>query len=320
MSTLSILLRTWPFVLMRLVAHVLFGVVAVVLLGIMGGIGYLSTLLFKQAGAVVFFVCLLAIGFLWGLRKLAERYVLYLIKAGHVAVITELLLRGSVPAGMSQVAYGKDKVVKHFGNVSVLAGVDALVEGSVRQILRWLVRLGSLVTFVPGAKFLWSLVQRVLTVAANYIDEAVFSYILTREGQNVWRVAADGVVLYAQSWKKILHTAILVVFIVEAGWLAVFLLTLFPLLGLATVLAKAGHFRVLFGFIALLVAYLLANVAKWVLVDPVATTAMVVAYHNAIQQAVPSADLYTNLVGISKRFRELDQKAREVPAGGEAAA
>jgi hypothetical protein len=237
-----------------------------------------------------------------------------------VAVITDLLRSSNVPRGMNQVAYGKGKVLKHFGNVSVLAGVDVLVEGSVRQILRWLVRLGSLVTFVPGAKFLWSLVQRVVSVAANYIDEAVFSYILTHEGGNVWRVAADGVVLYAQSWKKILHTAILVVLIVLTGWLAVFLLALFPLLGLATMLAKAAHYRLLFGFIALLVAYLLANVAKWVLMDPVGTTAMVVAYHNAIQQAVPSADLYTNLVGISKRFRELDQKAREVPAGGEAAA
>jgi hypothetical protein len=221
---------------------------------------------------------------------------------------------------MNQVAYGKDKVVKHFGNVSLLAAVDALVEGSVRQILRWLVRLGSLVTFIPGAKTLWGLVQRILTMAANYIDEAVFSYILTREGENVWRVAADGVVLYAQSWKKLLHTAILVVFIVLTGWVAVFLLTLFPLLGLATMLAKAGHYRLLFGFVALVVSYLLANIAKWVLVDPVATTAMVVAYHNAIQQTVPSADLYTNLVGISRRFRELDQKARQAPAGSAAGA
>jgi len=152
MPTSSIFLRTLPYVLMRLVAYVLFGLVALLVTGFMASLGYLATRLFKEAGGAVFVILIIAVGILWGLKRLAERYVLYLIKAGHVAVITELVQRGTLPAGVNQVWYGKDKVLKHFAATSVLFGVDALVAGSVRQILRWLTRLGSFLTCHPRSE------------------------------------------------------------------------------------------------------------------------------------------------------------------------
>ena len=103
----------------------------------------------------------------------------------------------------------------------VLFGLVAmLITGSVRQVLRWLTRVVSVLAMVPGVKVVWGFIQRVLRIAANYLDEAVLSYILVQEGQNVWRAAADGVVLYAQSWRRILRTALLVVLVVLAGWLS----------------------------------------------------------------------------------------------------
>lgn len=317
MSTFSIFMQTLPYVFLRLVAYLLFGLLALVVMGIMAALGIGAVAAFGQAGGAVFIIFFIALGVLWGLKRLAERYVLYLIKAGHVAVITELVQKGALPAGVNQVSYGKAKVLKQFASTSVLFGVDALVAGSVRQILRWLVRLGSFLAFLPGAKFVLGLVYRVLWLAGNYIDEAVLSYILLHEDQNVWRAAADGVVLYAQSWKKILWRAVGVVLIVMTGWLVVFIVSFLALLPLASLAGRGKPGLPLFlGFVAFVAAWLIANVAKWTLVDPFATVSMIVAYNEAVREQTPSYDLYSTLAGVSRKFRELKQKARQAPASG----
>jgi len=317
MSTFGIFMRTLPYVFLRLVAYLLFGLLALIVTGIMAGLGIGAAALFRQAGGAVFVILLLALGVLWGLKRLAERYVLYLIKAGHVAVITDLVQKGALPAGVNQVSYGKDKVLKHFTSASVLFGVDALVAGSVRQILRWLTRLGSFLSFLPGAKFVQGFVYRVLRLAGNYVDEAVLSYILLHEDQNVWRAAADGVVLYAQSWQKILWKAVGVVLVVMTGWLVIFLVSFFALLPLASLVGKNKPGLPLFlGFVALVAAWLIASVARWALVDPFATVAMIVAYNEAVREQTPSYDLYSTLAGVSRKFRELEQRARQSPAPG----
>ena len=321
MSTFGIFMQTLPYVFLRLVAYLLFGLLALIVTGVMAGVGIGVAALFGQAGGAVFIILFIALGVLWGLKRLAERYVLYLIKAGHVAVITELVQKGTLPAGVSQVSYGKDKVLKHFASTSVLFGVDALVAGAVRQILRWLVRLGSFLNFLPGANFVLGFVYRVLRLAGNYIDEAVLSYILLHEDQNVWRAAADGVVLYAQSWKKILWRAVGVVLAVMTGWLVVFLVSFLALLPLASLVGRNKPGLPLFlGFVALVAAWLIANVVRWALVDPFATVAMIVAYNEAVREQTPSYDLYSTLAGVSRKFRELEQKARQAPAPGVAPA
>jgi len=321
MSTFGIFMQTLPYVFLRLVAYLLFGLLALIVTGVMAGIGIGAAALFGQAGGAAFIILFIALGVLWGLKRLAERYVLYLVKAGHVAVITELVQKGTLPAGVNQVSYGKDKVLKHFASTSVLFGVDALVAGSVRQILRWLVRLGSFLSFLPGAKLVLGLVYRVLRLAGNYIDEAVLSYILLHEDQNVWRAAADGVVLYAQSWKKILWRAVGVVLVVMTGWLVVFLVSFLALLPLASLAGRSKPGLPLFlGFVALVAAWLIANVVRWALVDPFATVAMIVAYNEAVREQTPSYDLYSTLAGVSRKFRELEQKARQAPAPGVAPA
>jgi len=317
MSTFSIFMQTLPYVFLRLVAYLLFGLLALVVMGIMAALGIGAVAAFGQAGGAVFIIFFIALGVLWGLKRLAERYVLYLIKAGHVAVIAELVQKGALPAGVNQVSYGKDKVLKHFASTSVLFGVDALVAGSVRQILRWLVHLGSFLAFLPGAKFVLGFVYRVLRLAGNYIDEAVLSYILLHDDQNVWRAAAHGVVLYAQSWKKILWRAVGVVLIVMTSWLVIFLVSFLALLPLASLAGRGKPGLPLFlGFVAFVAAWLIANVARWALVDPFATVAMIVAYNEAVREQTPSYDLYNTLAGVSRKFRELEQKARQAPAPG----
>src|SRR5690554_3148755 len=126
----GIVMKTMPYVLYRaLVYGVMCGVVAVVLLFL----ALIGRVFGGGAAGVMFLLVLIGGGF--GARLLRE-YVLYLLRAGHVAVITEIIDGGSLPAGVSQTAYGKEKVTAYFKEISVLAFIDQLVKGIIRALNR----------------------------------------------------------------------------------------------------------------------------------------------------------------------------------------
>ncbi|MGQ9532799.1 MAG: hypothetical protein ACUVTQ_08360 [Desulfotomaculales bacterium] len=308
--------RTLPYVFLRILVHLLFGVALLFFFGLTGGIGYLVARLFQGAGLPLAVVGLVAIMGAWALTALAQRYFLYLVKIAHVAVITEIVTKGGLPAGTNQVAYGKEKVLQHFGSASTLFLVDQLVAGTVRQVLNWLTRLAGCLGNVPGLGLVIGLLRRILSLAANYIDEAVMSYILTHEEEDVYRAACDGVVLYAQSWRQLLGTATRCVIWVAGIWVATFLLVLFPLLAAARSLTPEPALQALYGFVALLVTFVFASIVKWAIVDPMATVAMVVSYHRAIAGQAPAHDLRATLVSVSAKFRRLAQKAAAPPPPG----
>ncbi|RJQ26828.1 MAG: hypothetical protein C4589_09305 [Peptococcaceae bacterium] len=308
-STAGIFFKTIPYVFLRILVYLLFGLALIVFLGLMGGIGYLIARLFKETGLPLAVVGLIAFMGAWSIKALAQRYFLYLVKIAHVAVITEIIVKGDLPAGTNQVAYGKKKVLKHFGSASALFLTDRLVDGTVRQVLNWLTRLAGCLGDVPGLGLLIKLMRRILSLAANYIDEAVMSYILIHEEENVYQSGCDGVVLYAQSWRQLLGTAARCVILVAVIWGAAFLVILFPLLGVARTLAQDPALQSLYGFIALFIAFVAANIIKWAIADPMCTVAMVVRYNRAIAGQTPAHDLRSTLSSISGKFRQLAQKA-----------
>lgn len=307
---LAIFLRTLPYVLMRALVFLAFGAASIVFVALVLGVGLLIVSIVGGGASIPFIIIVAVIGGLWGLTRLAQRYVLYLIKIGHVAVVTELVLHGALPEGTNQFSYGKDKVVGHFGSATALFAVDQLVAGSVRQIQGWLTSAAGCVTRVPGLGAVVAIAKGILSIAANYVDEAVMSYILQRGEEDVWQAAADGVVLYAQSWKRLLTTSALLAVLVSVVWLAGF--ALFVMAGLATYPLygpQLGADTVAYGIIVALPALFLVSIFQWLLVDPLATVAMVVSYSKAIAGQTPSVDLHAQLRGVSPRFRAIAERA-----------
>lgn len=80
-----------------------------------------------------------------GIWRFAVRYVLYLIKAAHIAVLTELITTGSIANGNeSMFHYGKRIVTERFGEVNVMFGLDMLIDGIVgafNRTLDWVANL-----------------------------------------------------------------------------------------------------------------------------------------------------------------------------------
>ena len=308
--------KTMPFLFARILIYGIFAVVALIFLGIMIGIGFLLLKLFGETSGAFIFVMIFTFGIIYGGLRFLERYVLYMVKVGHISVVVELLRNGQIPDGKGQIAYGKDQVKKNFGSANVAFVIDKAIHGAVRQIQRWMLRVGEFFSFVPGAKNIIGILNSVMSVSLNYIDEAVVSYIILRRNEEreetVWKSASDGVVLYAQSWKGIIKTAAGAVVFIYAFSIITFLIFALPLMGIGKLMTKnSPELGFFIGAIAVIGAYVLTVVLKRAIIDPIVTIAMIRSYQISIKGLEPAMDLQQKLLGVSGKFKNLFNKGKE---------
>jgi hypothetical protein len=119
-----LVMRTLPIAGVRLGLNLLFWLGGLLYVGLIGALALFAGqaaawlgIVLGVAGAVGLFV----------LIRLAQRYVLYLVKAAQIAVMARLLTTEDLPAGVSQLRWGKERVADRFGEVSAMFVVDELV-------------------------------------------------------------------------------------------------------------------------------------------------------------------------------------------------
>ena len=86
-----ITLKTLPFILLRLFVYFLFALGFVIYFGMVYEIGKAVERLHQNAQVIVWIIAILMS---FPITRLLREYVLYILKAGHVAVITELVTKG----------------------------------------------------------------------------------------------------------------------------------------------------------------------------------------------------------------------------------
>ena len=201
MTAKDIFMKTLPFCWSKLGLGLLNIVICVVLFAILMGIA----LLFNSEGvaAVMIIVWFVLIGIV---NFVINHYFAYLVKAGHVAVIAQTFKDGRVPDNC--VSVGKAMVKDRFGTANAYFAIDKLVSGAVKQLQRTLGRItDSLLGSLPGADSVKSATNFFLNISLGYIDECCLSYTFYNRGQNAYKSACDGVVIYAQNWKHLLKNA-----------------------------------------------------------------------------------------------------------------
>ena len=298
----AILNATKPFVMVRalvqLALTLLMLAVAAIAVGIILALG-------DRAPLISFIIALVLVGGIIGLLRFAKRYCLYMIKAAHIAAITEYIHTGAAPTNASGyngvLSYGKEVIQQHFVTANVAFAADALVEGATRQIMRWLNKAQNFLSFIPGSKAVFHFVNFTLSTALKFVDEAVLSYVFfKKEESNAIKKACDGVVYYAQSWKGMLKGAIKVaafVWIVRAV-----MFVLFSILDGAVV----GNF-----YLNLVIAYVLMYGVETAVAEPFATCVMINDYYAAIEGQPLKTDLHQTLINVSSKFKALWQKNTE---------
>ncbi|WP_312909320.1 hypothetical protein [Natronosalvus caseinilyticus] len=144
----GIYLQTFPFVLLRLGIGLALGIASLLYFGAIGWMAYAFVDAGTISGWIAIVGLLVALALFVKAWRLLVRYVLYMVKAGHIAVIAHVIETGEVPP--NQVSYGIEQVKANFTEASALFAVDQVVKGVLEQFNRHLLSVSNLVDFAPS--------------------------------------------------------------------------------------------------------------------------------------------------------------------------
>jgi len=307
----GLLLRTLPFLALRIAVYVGVTLAYVLAVGVGGGMGYLFGSIGGNTGGGAGIGALIGFAIVSGALYWARQYLLYLVKAGHIAVLVELLDGRPIPAGKGQLDFASGIVKQHFATSSLLFGLHQLVRGILRVFNRLTVSIASWLP-IPGLDVLVKLVDAVISTGLSSLDQVILAQILRKPTNNPWAVARDSVVLYAQNYKSVLKNAAFLTLIVWGLTLLIWILVGIP------IAALVGLFHV-HGFWPIVLALIAALSLKAALIDPFATVALIQVYDKVTAGQTPNPEWSGRLETMSGKFRELTQKARDAGASPPAA-
>jgi hypothetical protein len=298
MTPREVFFKTMPFAWAKLLLGLATVVASAAIFAIMMGIAYL----FKSGGVgiVMIFIWIGATGVI---SFVLNHYIGYLVKAGHVAVITETVTTGRVPE--NQVEYGKQLVKERFAMSNVYFVLDKLISAAVRQIQRVVRKITNVASFVPGMKNVQNIVDLFINIALGYIDECCLGYTFLNKKESAFKCAADGVVIYWQNWKTLLKDAAKTTLTVV---ILIVVVTIVAFLVFGMIFVRLLHWN---GFVAFLIAVLVAWAVKKAFIDSYMMVKMMVSYMEVAPSTQITFDLYNKLCGLSTKFKQLFDKGKE---------
>ena len=309
----GLLMRTLPFLALRIAVYVGITIAYVLAVGIGGGIGLLFGKVGGNGGGGAGIGGLIGFGIVSGILFWAREYLLYLVKAGHIAVLVELLDGRQIPSGRSQIDHATGVVKQHFATSSLLFGLHQLVRGILRTFNRVTVSIASWLP-IPGLDVVVKLIDAVINTSLSHFDQVILAQILRRNTDNPWAVARDSTVLYAQNYKGVLKNAVFLTLLIWGLTLLIWLLAAAP------VAALIGLFHVHAGAWTFVLALIAALSLKAALIDPFATVALIQVYDRVTAGQTPNPEWTAKLEALSDKFRTLTQKARDAGSQTPAAA
>ncbi|MER8721142.1 hypothetical protein NKH64_22595 [Mesorhizobium sp. M0999] len=303
--SVSIMIRTWPFIVFRMIVYFGITLAYIVATGsgasVGYGVGHISTdpdgpLSFALWGGIVG-IGVVSIALYW-----IREYILYVVKAGHIAVMVHLIDGREIPNGQDQIAYAKGVVKERFAEANILFVVDQLVKGAIRAITGL---IGGIAAFlpIPGLGGLVAFINTVIRLSLTYVDEIILGYNIRINSSSPFETARQGVVLYAQNGKTMVKNAVWLAVIMWGVSFVIFLLMLAP--AAAIMWFIPGQL----GGWAFVLAILLAWAFKAAFIEPFAIACLMQVYFRTIEGQVPNAEWDQRLAEGSSKFRELRDKA-----------
>ncbi len=297
MNVGKIYTKTMKFVWLKLGIGALITLGSIILLAIVIGI---STL-FKDPGVMIF------LGSLWiggtaGIYKLVMNYAGYMVKAAHIAIITEAVTTGQIPDNM--VKTGTEMVKARFGATNTYFVLDKLIGGAVKQLQNVVGKIDDIFGNIPVVGAIVKFAQVFIGIALGYIDECCLGYTFYKKEDGAFKAGCDGVVVYFQNTKHLLKSAAITTLIVIGG---TFLAWVIPF---AVVFLICGALDVS-AFFAVVLALIIALVLKSAFIDSFMLVKTMVAYMEVAPSTEITFDIYGKLCKISGKFKSLFNKAKE---------
>lgn len=312
LTAVSLFLKTFPYALVRFA--ILLAVTTITIIwGLLtfGGASWLTAKVHDTFGLIWMVGGCSIYGYLW---YFLVRYSMYMLKCGHIAVLTELVTHGQIGNGDENMfSYGKRIITGKFTQANVLFTLDAMIDGVVMSFNRTLDWVGSLLP-IPGVEGLMNLVKAVLFSASTYIDETIFSYTLARKETNPWQGGRDGLIYYCQNAREILKTAVWVVVLDKVLTAVLWVVFLAPAIAITHFIGG------IIGGAALIASVLCAANARSAFLEPIFLIMVMTKFHVAAENQPINAEWDSRLTSISDKFGQIKEKAIEwVNEGGNVA-
>ncbi len=299
----NIVSQTMPYILYRAMIYGALCGAMLVYLAVLGLIGAV----FGSGAFLVLLVLSAGAGAMLGVGRLLGEYFLYLLKAGHIALITEIITQGTLPEGINQTEWGKERVKHYFKELSVLSLVDQLLKGIIGVLNRTLFDVMTILP-IPGVEGAAKFSQRIVDFSLTYVDESIIAYTFKTKNENVFDAAKTGIVLYAQAWKSVLKNAVALTLLSYAFVFACTVLWLVPF-GVLSLLLPATWTTT--KFILFILALFLGFSCKWILFDPIACTSTILTFLKEADSTEPDPEWEARIEQACDKFRELKDKAAQ---------
>ncbi len=303
-KALSLMVQTAPFIVLRIIVY--FGITAAIIVvtgtgaGFGYGIGAFGTDDFQASST--FWGAAIGFGATVGVIFFFRDYLLYLVKAGHIAVMVELLRGGQVPGGRGQIEYAWGVVGDRFGESSALFALDRLVHGVIGAITGIIEGVMSIFP-VPGVEQFMGVLRAYLRLAVGLIDEMIIAHAIRSTSENPWKNAQEALVLYAQNARPMMLNAAWLTAISYLLAFVVFLLMLAPAAGVVYLMpgdVAAGGF---------VFAFVFAWAVKAALIEPFCIACMMQVYFQVTDGQQPNPEWEAKLAQVSDKFRHMGEQA-----------
>ena len=295
--------RTMPYLLLRVALYFAITFAYMAAIGAGSGAGYMVGLsgdedFRAQATLVGGFI---GFGVVGGIVFFLREYMLYMVKAGQIAVMTELLAGNELPQGQGQLGYGASMVKERFPEVNGLFALDQLIKAVVHAVT------GLLTIFtmiLPGLSGFMNFLSAVIRISVTYVDEVILAHNFRVRSKNPWTTSRSALVLYAQNGWTMVRNAIWLAVISWAVTLAVFFLMIAPAGALFYYLQDAWGG---FGFLA---AIVFAWAFRAAIVEPFGIACLMQVYFKVTEGQTPDPGIDAKLMQASAKFRALTERAR----------
>lgn len=301
-SAINLLFRTWPFVALKIIVYLGISIGFLVLAGIILG------LLFFIKSWIAFIFIFATLAAAWTTAKFLRTYITYMLKAGHIAVLAEIIKNNRIPEGTNQITYGFSKVKERFVTANVFFAIDELINMVAGQITGFINRIGSAIP-AENIRLLINLLSRLVGIVVSYIDEAIIGYIFINPEKDVLNATKDGLILYSKVWKSLFTSAAVIVVLTYVLTAVTFVVAIMPAIVVASLLPDIFFIRDLTIFIALAFAFFV----KTALLDQFILVYMVTTYNNSIKDKTPDSEAVRRLEEMVPKFKDfIEQTADKI--------
>jgi hypothetical protein len=309
-QVLGLMANTAPFLAFRFLIYCAITLMYLIATATGAAVGYFIGSLGEDPGSFAVWGALIGFAGASLLIYFLREYLLYLVKAGHIAVLVELMDGKTIPSGRAQIDHAQRVVRERFAQSSLLFAVDQLIKAVLRTFNRTFFAISFLLP-VPGVRGVVKLVNTVINLSLTYVDEVILAYDLRSGTGNPWKAARVALVLYAQNYKAFLKNAFFLALVIWGLTFLVFFLVLAPIAGLASIVPGAA------GPVAVLIAVVFAWGVKQAIIEPIAMTSLMQAFFKVTEGQTPNPEWEQKLDRLSAKFRALKDKGAAWDTDGE---